>query len=45
MFDTAYQGYASGDLDKDAWALRYFANERGLELMVLLFTSHEYQAL
>jgi len=34
VFDTAYQGYASGDLDKDAWALRYFANERGLELMV-----------
>ena len=34
VFDTAYQGYASGDLAKDAWALRYFANERGMELMV-----------
>ena len=22
IFDTAYQGYASGDLDKDAWAAR-----------------------
>lgn len=22
--DTAYQGFASGDADKDAWALRHF---------------------
>ena len=42
MFDTAYQGYASGDLDKDAWALRYFANERGLELMVLVVSTTEF---
>ncbi|EKX37574.1 hypothetical protein GUITHDRAFT_158574 [Guillardia theta CCMP2712] len=34
IFDTAYQGYASGDLERDAWAVRYFANTRGLELMV-----------
>ena len=27
-FDTAYQGFASGDPDKDAWAIRYFA-QRG----------------
>ncbi|KAA0201640.1 hypothetical protein HAZT_HAZT002509 [Hyalella azteca] len=33
IFDTAYQGFASGDLDKDAWAVRYFA-DRGFELMV-----------
>lgn len=33
LFDTAYQGFASGDLDKDAWAVRYFAN-RGFELLV-----------
>ncbi|KAF2361928.1 Aminotransferase class I/classII [Trinorchestia longiramus] len=33
IFDTAYQGFASGDLDKDAWAVRYFA-ERGFEMMV-----------
>jgi len=34
IFDTAYQGYASGDLDKDAFSVRYFAHERGMELMV-----------
>eukprot|EP00283_Hemiselmis_rufescens_P020995 CAMPEP_0173439034 /NCGR_PEP_ID=MMETSP1357-20121228/20735_1 /TAXON_ID=77926 /ORGANISM="Hemiselmis rufescens, Strain PCC563" /LENGTH=420 /DNA_ID=CAMNT_0014404369 /DNA_START=11 /DNA_END=1273 /DNA_ORIENTATION=+ len=34
IFDTAYQGYATGDLDKDAYAVRYFSDERGLELMV-----------
>lgn len=24
FFDTAYQGFATGDLEKDAWAVRYF---------------------
>ncbi|OJJ45270.1 hypothetical protein ASPZODRAFT_70084 [Penicilliopsis zonata CBS 506.65] len=24
IFDTAYQGFASGDLDEDAWAIRHF---------------------
>jgi aspartate aminotransferase len=24
VFDSAYQGFASGDLDADAWAIRYF---------------------
>jgi aspartate aminotransferase len=24
FFDCAYQGFASGDLDQDAWAIRYF---------------------
>jgi len=33
VFDTAYQGFATGDLDKDAWAVRYFA-EQGFEMMV-----------
>lgn len=32
-FDSAYQGFASGDLDQDAWALRKFA-AAGLELIV-----------
>jgi len=32
IFDTAYQGFATGDLDKDAWAVRYFAS-RGFEMM------------
>ena len=29
--DGAYQGFASGDLDQDAWPIRYFVNE-GMEL-------------
>merc|ERR1719283_411932 len=31
FFDCAYQGFASGDLDKDAWSLRFFLSE-GFEL-------------
>ncbi|KAJ1537231.1 Aspartate aminotransferase, cytoplasmic, partial [Cladochytrium tenue] len=34
FFDIAYQGFASGDADADAWAVRYFATERGFEVMV-----------
>ncbi|POS83612.1 PLP-dependent transferase [Erysiphe pulchra] len=33
FFDCAYQGFASGDLDKDAWAIRYFIDQ-GFELCV-----------
>ncbi|XP_044751148.1 aspartate aminotransferase, cytoplasmic [Coccinella septempunctata] len=33
FFDCAYQGFASGDLDKDAWAVRYFIS-RGIEMLV-----------
>jgi len=32
FFDLAYQGFASGDPDRDAWAVRFFARE-GLELV------------
>lgn len=32
FFDSAYQGFATGDLDKDAWAVRFFVKE-GLELL------------
>jgi len=32
FFDSAYQGFASGDLDKDAWAVRYF-DSRGFEMV------------
>ncbi|XP_063546714.1 aspartate aminotransferase, cytoplasmic isoform X1 [Cydia strobilella] len=32
FFDSAYQGFASGDLDRDAWAVRYFV-QRGFELV------------
>ncbi|KAJ5923247.1 hypothetical protein N7454_008492 [Penicillium verhagenii] len=34
FFDCAYQGFASGDLDEDAWALRYFASRDNMELAV-----------
>ncbi|CAG8471922.1 1198_t:CDS:10 [Paraglomus occultum] len=33
FFDCAYQGFASGDLDRDAWAVRYFV-DRGFETLV-----------
>lgn len=33
LFDSAYQGFASGDLDEDAWAVRLFV-EKGFELLV-----------
>ncbi|KAL1497505.1 hypothetical protein ABEB36_008455 [Hypothenemus hampei] len=31
FFDSAYQGFASGDLNKDAWAVRFFVNQ-GFEI-------------
>lgn len=30
LFDSAYQGFASGDPDRDAWAIRYF-EQQGVE--------------
>ncbi|KAI3402746.1 AAT22 [Candida oxycetoniae] len=33
IFDTAYQGLGSGDLDADAWPIRYFFNQ-GFEFAV-----------
>ncbi|GAA6063248.1 hypothetical protein JCM10212_003611, partial [Sporobolomyces blumeae] len=33
FFDCAYQGFASGSLDNDAWAVRHFASE-GVPLLV-----------
>lgn len=33
LFDSAYQGFASGDLDRDAWAVRYFIKQ-GIPCMV-----------
>jgi len=32
FFDSAYQGFASGDLERDAWAVRYFES-RGFEML------------
>ncbi|CEQ42206.1 SPOSA6832_03994, partial [Sporobolomyces salmonicolor] len=33
FFDCAYQGFASGDLDNDAWAVRHFVSS-GIPLLV-----------
>lgn len=33
FFDVAYQGFATGSLDEDAWAPRYFES-RGMEFMI-----------
>lgn len=33
FFDSAYQGFASGDLDKDAFAVRHFAS-RGIDFLL-----------
>lgn len=33
LFDCAYQGFASGNLDYDAWAIRYFV-EQNIEMIV-----------
>uniref|UniRef100_A0A8C4S234 Aspartate aminotransferase n=1 Tax=Erpetoichthys calabaricus TaxID=27687 RepID=A0A8C4S234_ERPCA len=33
FFDMAYQGFASGDIDRDAWAVRYFI-EQGLNVVL-----------
>jgi aspartate aminotransferase len=41
IFDSAYQGYASGDLDRDAGAVRLFA-ERGHELAVCMSYSKNF---
>lgn len=32
FFDSAYQGFASGDLESDAWAIRYFVDQ-GFEMI------------
>lgn len=33
FFDCAYQGFASGDLDRDVWAVRHF-EEEGIAMLV-----------
>lgn len=33
VFDLAYQGFGSGDLDTDAWAIRHFVNQ-GFEMFI-----------
>lgn len=34
VLDSAYQGFASGDLDRDAWTIRYLTEEVGLAGLV-----------
>ncbi|RMY62266.1 hypothetical protein D0865_00523 [Hortaea werneckii] len=34
FFDLAYQGFATGDLADDAWAIRHFFHNTSLELLV-----------
>ncbi|KAL6806193.1 pyridoxal phosphate-dependent transferase [Trichoderma sp. SZMC 28012] len=34
FFDLAYQGFATGDLDEDAWPIRYFFRNTSLEMLV-----------
>lgn len=34
LFDSAYQGFASGDPEADAWALRYFVEETSIPILL-----------
>lgn len=34
VLDSAYQGFASGDLDQDGWVIRYLTGEVGLSALV-----------
>ena len=34
FFDIAYQGFASGSLENDAWAVRHFSTELGIPTLV-----------
>ena len=40
LFDMAYQGFASGNVDNDAFALRLFANEQNPLLLVQSFAKN-----
>lgn len=40
FFDSAYQGFASGDLDNDAWAVRHFA-ESGVPMLICQVSDFE----
>ena len=34
LLDSAYQGFASGDLERDGWAIRYLTEDVGLSALV-----------
>ncbi|OMJ84469.1 hypothetical protein SteCoe_14424 [Stentor coeruleus] len=40
VFDMAYQGFASGDVDKDAYAVRLFANEENPIIVMQSFAKN-----
>ncbi|OMJ90755.1 hypothetical protein SteCoe_6832 [Stentor coeruleus] len=40
IFDMAYQGFASGDVDKDAFAVRLFANEENPMIVMQSFAKN-----
>lgn len=39
LFDSAYQGFASGDLDNDAWAIRYAIDEKIISSPIMICQS------
>jgi aspartate aminotransferase len=41
FFDIAYQGFASGDMEEDAWSIRYFV-ERGFEMLIAVSFSKNF---
>ena len=40
FFDPAYQGFASGDLDEDAWPIRYFLDQGFLMFVAQSFAKN-----
>jgi aspartate aminotransferase len=40
LFDSAYQGFASGDMDLDAYAIRHFVNEGHLTGVCMSFSKN-----
>ncbi|ABN68070.2 aspartate aminotransferase [Scheffersomyces stipitis CBS 6054] len=39
LFDSAYQGFASGDLDKDAYAIRYAIDQKVISTPIIICQS------
>jgi len=40
IFDSAYQGFASGDLEKDSYALRLFAEKTSKIMLMQSFAKN-----
>ena len=41
LFDCAYQGFTTGDVDRDAWAVRHFAGN-GLPVLCSMSFSKNF---